>query len=216
MSEFNVDEYEAKINELNRQLLEGTITNKEIQTQITKYFGEDNLAFRLKNRLMGMVNGEISAKAKENLSDREYFSKRADIENQIIQSNFPHAFFQESTIEEIEALNPTLIDEKTLMLVIIQSLRTFIDLKQEDNPKCEMLHVHYLLLNKQLSSEIPDYPEGDGYYEYLNERSQRAKIAEGKQNGTMCPYCRETSHIQRYGSGKRKCTSCNHYWRVSS
>ena len=124
-------------------------------------------------------------------------------------------FREKSTLEEIEALNPTQIDKKTLLLIIIQTLKTYIDNDMETDPKCEALHVHYLLLKQELSAEIP-FPEGDGYYRYLNERENRAKHEELKQSGKGCPYC-NSSHIQHYGANKFKCANpdCGHYWRVN-
>ena len=123
----------------------------------------DNLAVRLSDRLMGMVNGEVSAKGKEHLNMEQYFLKRNQLESDIIQSDFPYSFFEkEAMLSEIEALNPTQIDKKTLLLIIIQALKTYIDNDMEPDPKCEALHVHYLLLKQELSAEIP-FPEGDGF-----------------------------------------------------
>ena len=163
---------------------------------------------------MGMVNGEISAKGKAHLTTEQYFLKRNQLESDILQSDFPYSFFEkEATLSEIEALDPTLLDTKTLMLILIQALRTYIDAEDESNPKAEMLHAIYLVLNRQLSQTIPNYPEGDGYYEYLNERENRAKHEQLKQSGKGCPYC-SSSHVQHYGANKFKCASCNRYWRV--
>ena len=55
----NVEEYEQLINGLNKQLLAGTITNKEIQAQMSQFFDED-LAYKLKNRLYNKLTDNLA------------------------------------------------------------------------------------------------------------------------------------------------------------
>src|SRR5208282_205218 len=103
---FNVEEHEQKINELNERYLAGKLTRLGVQAEISRLLCENNLAFRLQERLVQQINEKISSKLKERLSEREYFLKRDELENQIIQSGFPYAFFQDdSTVKEIENLN---------------------------------------------------------------------------------------------------------------
>ena len=206
----NVEEYEQLINGLNKQLLAGTITNKEIQAQMSQFFNED-LAYKLKNRLEQQVNGQISLKAKEHLSDRQYFAKRDELENQIIQSGFPYAFFsEEASLDEIEALRLNFIDRKTMMLIIISALKMYVDNELENDPKAQALHRLYLQLKQQLSSEIP-FEEGDGFTEYLASKSERSELENTRVSGSICPSC--LGHNVHSKGAEFQCFDCKKRWR---
>lgn len=211
MSEFNLELHEAKLRELNERILSGEKVN--VQNEISVFLGEDNLAFRLRDRLLQAVNGELSAKGKERIGLQQYLAKCEEIENEIIASEFPFAFFNESTLEEIEALDPTIIDPKTMMLIIISALRMYVDNEQEDEPKCEALHKIYLELKISLCALIPEFPKEDGFEDYLNSREGKLLAEKLKQTGERCPTCSGT-HIQKYGLKKYKCVDCGGYWRV--
>ena len=149
----------------------------------------DNLVYKLQDRLTGAVNSKISAKAKEHLSTRQYFEKRNIIEDEIIQSGFPFAFFEdESTLEEIKQLNPDIIDKKTLMLCVIASLKGYISEERETDVKCLFLHNLYLLLKKQLSSEIP-FEAGDGFLEFEGSKGERNELLNARSTGNVCLKC---------------------------
>jgi hypothetical protein len=210
---FDTEDHEAKLRELNTRFLEGRMSRLDVENEIAILLNENNLAFRLQNRLLQAVNGELSAKGKERIGLRQYLAKCEEIEDEIIQSEFPFAFFQEATLEEIEALDPTLFDSKTLMLIIIEALKSFVDNEQENDPKVSALHKIYLALKISLCALIPEFPKEDGFVDYLNSRESKLLAEQLKQTGEKCPYCSGT-HIQKYGQKKFKCVSCGHYWRT--
>jgi hypothetical protein len=209
----DVTEHESKLKELNTRFLAGGMSRQDVQNEISRLLDEGNLAYKLREQLMGAVNGELSAKGKERIGSKQYFNKCEETENEIIASEFPFAFFQEVTVEEIEQLNPDVIEKTTLMLCIISALKQFFDAEQEDNPKCEALHKIYLELKNALCALIPEFPKDDGFVDYLDSRESKLLAEQLKQTGEKCPYCSGT-HIQKYGQKKFKCVSCGHYWRT--
>ena len=210
---FDTETHEAKLRELNERYIAGKLSREGVQNEISCLLGETNLAFRLQNRLLQAVNGELSAKGKERINLKQYLAKCGEIEDSIIQSEFPFAFFQEATLEEIEALDPTFFDSKTLLLVIISALRSYVDNEQEDDPKVSALHKIYLKLKNALCALIPEFPKEDAFVDYLDSRESKLLAEQLKQTGEKCPYCSGT-HIQKYGQKKFKCVSCGHYWRT--
>ncbi|MGD0644110.1 MAG: hypothetical protein ABSA75_04325 [Candidatus Bathyarchaeia archaeon] len=207
-----VEEHEAKLREINQRYIEGKLSRQDVENEISRLLGEDNLSFKLQNRFLQAVNGELSAKGKERIGSKQYFNKCEEIENEKIASEFPFAFFQECTVEEIETLDPTIISPMSLMSIIISALRAYVDSEQEDDPKCEALHKIYLELKNALCAEIP-FPEGDGFLDYFEGREGKLLVSQLKQLGKQCPKCSST-HIQKYGLKKFHCVDCGGYWRV--
>ncbi|MGD0644385.1 MAG: hypothetical protein ABSA75_05720 [Candidatus Bathyarchaeia archaeon] len=173
---------------------------------------ETNLALRFRDRLMGAVNGEISPKAKEHLNTRQYFEKRNAIEDEIIiNTSFAPSFFEnESTISEIENLNPDIMDSKTLMLCVISALRTYVDNELQDDLKCQALHILYLKLKKELSLIIP-FEEGDGFLSYISEKNSRNELLNTRQTGKVCLQC--GSHEIASKGAEWQCRDCGHRFR---
>lgn len=208
----SIEEHEAKLREINQRFISGKLSRQDIENEISRLLGEDNLSFRLQNRLLQAVNGELSAKGKERIGLRQYLAKCEETEDEIIASEFPFAFFNESSLKEIEALDPTVISKTTLMLCVISALHMYVDNEQEDDPKCEALHKIYLELKNALCVEI-SFPEGDAFLDYLSSREGKLLASELKQSGKQCPKC-QSNHIQKYGSKKYHCVNCGGYWRV--
>lgn len=208
----NVQEHEQKIRQLNERCISGIATREEIQAEISRLLCEDNLAFRLQERLVQQINEKISSKLKERLSEREYFLKRDELENQIIQGGFPYAFFQESTLEEIENLNIDVLDKKTLMLIVIQALKSYIDNGLENDPKAVLLHKLYLQLKEELRSILPFQSNcEDGFTEYLASKSERTEYENARQTGSVCLKC--GSHNVRSKGAEWVCLDCNKRFR---
>ncbi len=207
----NINSYEAKLKQINEKYQKGSLSREEVQVAIADLLGQDNLAYRLKEDLEKAVNGEISFKAKERLDDRAYFLKRNEIENSIIASDFPFAFFNSDscTAKEIEALDIGVINKKTLMLIIIEALKGYVD-NESNNPKAEVLHGLYLRLKQELSSEIP-FEAGDGYLNYVGLKGQRAELELTRETGSVCPYC--LSHNIIKNGNAWQCKNCKKYWR---
>ena len=209
MNEFNVEQHEKLLKEINQRILIGE--KVDFQKELSHIFYEDNLAVRLRERLIGAVNGEISAKMKDRLSERQYFAKRDDHENEIIASEFSYAFFnKECTLEEIEQLNSDLIDKKTLMLCVISALRSYVNNEQQDDPKCLLLHCLYLRLKKALNPEIP-FEEGDGFLEFVASKGQRAEVEKTRETGTVCLKC--GSHNIASKGKEWQCRDCGKRFR---
>jgi len=202
----NIEQHEEAL----RQLVNKGFSREETEKEIARLIGEENLAFRLKDQLTQEVNGRISEKAKQKLSIRGYFEKRDIEENRIVGSNFSYAFFEEATLEEIEAINLDLLDPKTLMLIIIQALKGFVDYEQENDPKAVLLHGLYLKLKTELSSTLP-FESGDGFLNYLGQREQRGKIENARTTGEICPEC-ASNDIASNGNVWH-CRACGHYFR---
>jgi hypothetical protein len=207
-----VQEHEQKLRELNERYLAGKLTRSGVQAEISRLLYEDNLAFRLQERLVQQINEKISSKLKERLSEREYFLKRDELENQIIQSGFPFAFFQEVTLEEIEAIRIGIIDSKTLIFIVIEALKSYVDNELENDPKAVLLHKLYLQLKEELRSILPFQSNcEDGFTEYLASKSERTELENARQTGKVCLKCGSHDIVSK--GAEWQCRDCGKRFR---
>jgi hypothetical protein len=212
MTEFSVSEHEKSLLLLNEKFQKGEISHSQVQEEIAKLLGETNLAFRLRNRLEAQVNGQISFKFREKASTQDYFLKLDEIENKIIASNFPFAFFQnEATLSEIEGLDIDVMNQKTLMLSVISASKSYVNNGLENDPKAQALHGVYLRLKSSLCLEIPDYPKEDAYLSYCEEKGLRAEIENSRVTGSICIFCGSRS-IKSNGN-LWQCRDCKRSFR---
>ena len=189
------------------------MSRNELETQIAELLGENNLAYRLKDRLLQQVNEKLSMKLKERLSTREFFMRCDDLENQIIQSGFPYVFFQdEATLEEIEAIKLDVINSKTLMLCVISALKGYVDNSMETEPKAVLLHSLYLQLKNELKAILPFQSDcEDGFIEYLASKSERTEFENARSTGAMCIVC--GSHNVHSKGKEWECFDCGKRFR---
>jgi hypothetical protein len=207
----NIEEHEQKIKELNEKYIEGTLSRENVQKAISELLNETNLAFRLRDRLLQAVNGQISPKAKERLGIRQYLLKVEELEQQVIESSFPYVFFnEECTVEEIRDINLDVIDQKTLMWLTIEALKGFVNNELADDPKALTLHALYLKLKKALMPEIP-FEEGDGFLEFVASKGQRAELEKTRETGTVCLKC--GSHNIASKGKEWQCRDCGKRFR---
>ena len=211
----NVEQHEKALRELSERFRTNP-KESNVQEEIKKLLGENGFLYGLKEYLRTKVNGEISPKLKERYNTaRPYFELREKIENQIIASEDWVSYFQNIDLTELRDFSNNLSlcsshDLKTLMLVTIQALKSFIDNKEEESEKCLVIHELYLKLKTSLSSEIP-FPSGDSYEEYLGLRNYREEIENARVSGSICPSC--GSHdIKSFGQNW-KCRTCGREFR---
>jgi hypothetical protein len=178
--------------------------------------------------LMGLVSGKFSPKMKlENDTEREYFAKRAELEDEIIQSGVNwFSYFEQSELSfpsEIDIkFTPTLSNQDllTMLHVMILGLRGFVDSYEEKNPKCAMLHRYYLLLKKEivLRPNLSFMPSEDGFLYYLESRTERKeqsdKLKDARKSGSMCIFC-ESENIRSNGN-MWSCLDCGKSFRKES
>jgi hypothetical protein len=183
---------------------------------MNRSLGRKGLLFDLKEHLEARINGEISPKLKERYNTaRSYFELREKIENQIIASEDWVSYFQNIDLTELRDFSNNLSgcssrEQKTLMLVTIQALKSFIDNSEEKSEKCLVIHELYLKLKSALSSQIA-FPKGDSFQDYLNLRNYRTEIEETRISGSICPSC-GSHEVKSYGQNW-KCKSCFREWR---
>lgn len=209
----NVQEHEKKLLQINDRFIAGTLSRNELETQIAELLGENNLAYRLKDRLLQQVNEKLSMKLKERLSTREFFMRCDDLENQIIQSGFPFVFFQdEASLEEIEAIRLKVISSKTLMLCVISALKGYVDNGLETDPKAVLLHGLYLQLRNELKAILPfQFDCEDGFIEYLASKDERTELEGARESGSICIVC--GSHAVSSKGAEWQCRDCGKRFR---
>jgi hypothetical protein len=209
----NVQEHEKKLLQINDRFIAGTLSRNELEIQIAELLGENNLAYRLKDRLLQQVNEKLSMKLKERLSTREFFMRCDDLENQIIQSGFPFVFFQdEASLEEIEAIRLNVISSKTLMLCVISALKGYVDNSMETEPKAVLLHSLYLQLKNELKAILPFQSDcEDGFIEYLASKNERTELEGARESGSICIVC--GSHAVSSKGAEWQCRDCGKRFR---
>jgi len=209
----NVQEHEKKLLQINDRFIAGTLSRNELETQIAELLGENNLAYKLQDRLLQQVNEKLSMKLKERLSTREFFMRCDDLENQIIQSGFPFVFFQdEASLEEIEAIRLNVISSKTLMFCVISALKGYVDNSMETDPKAVLLHGLYLQLRNELKAILPFQSDcEDGFIEYLASKDERTELEGARESGSICIVC--GSHAVSSKGAEWVCRDCGKRFR---
>lgn len=162
--------------------------------------------FDLKDYLRKRVNERLSDKTKQKHQHPEdYMKLRNEIEDRVIFETDFYNLFEQSDIE-----NMCPIDEKTLMLVVIQALKQYADNEDTENPKCVYLHNLYLKLKTSLCAEIP-FEDSDGFTDYLNLRAQREEIEDSRITGSICRFC--GSHDIGSNGALWICRTCGRQFR---
>ncbi|MGA2310093.1 MAG: hypothetical protein ABSG57_11180 [Candidatus Bathyarchaeia archaeon] len=204
-----------------RDLVKQGLSVEEMQKRISAQFGEDNWLFRLKAFLTQSINARISSKMRDRYNnERMYFELRNKIEDDVIASTNWFSYFENDvSYEELsqplqEPLHINFTSKlcnKTLMLVVIEALKAYVDNGEELNPKCLLLKNIYLNLKEPLSSQIPNYPQEDGFIDYLKTKQHRIDLEDARITGSVCPHC-GGHNIKSYGSNWR-CCDCDKEFR---
>jgi hypothetical protein len=195
-----------------RNLVKQGLNIEEMQKQISARFREDNFLFKLKAYLTKSVNARISFKLKDRYSNERMICElRNKIEDDVIASTNWFSYFENDvTYEElskpIENFPP-----KTLMLIIIEGLKAYVDVGEELNPKCLLLKNIYLNLKETLSSQIANYPQEEGFVDYLKSKTHRIDLEDCRISGNLCPYC-ESTDVKSFGANW-KCRRCGREFR---
>lgn len=179
----------------------------------------------LTNRLFGALwaKSQVSAKARERFTslDEAYFHYKGELENKCIFSGDLFELFEKATVNEIKEMSlncdsaPDFLNSYTLYFMLNDALARLIDAELENDEKTQILSSKY----REIQQKYPELADKiDLFNLYLAGRKKRQLAEQYRQdsNGSGCPYCLSTEHVQHYGEGKLKCTSCKKYWRVSS
>ncbi|MGA3061449.1 MAG: hypothetical protein ABSD92_13925 [Candidatus Bathyarchaeia archaeon] len=211
MNEFNIEQHEKALKEMNQRILNGE--RVDVQNEIAMLLGETNLAYKLQERLTQQINQQISPKARERLSTRQYLMRREAIEEDVIRSGFPYAFFNEECIvEEIRDIRLDVLDKKTLMWLVIEALKGFVDSELADNPKAVLLHGLYLQLRNELKAILPFQSDcEDGFIEYLASKDERTELEGARESGSICIVC--GSHAVSSKGAEWVCRDCGKRFR---
>ena len=190
-----------------------------------KYMEKTNLINKLTepnltNRLFGALwaRSEISGKSRERLTSPEaYLHYKSELENKTIFGGDLFELFEKATVDEIRKMSldcdsaPNFLNCYTLYFMLNDVLARLIDEGQELTAKAQIIHSKYLEIQR-LYPELAD--KTDLFNLYLDGRKKRQLAEQGYLDGSVCPYCLSSEHIQHYGVKKMKCTSCNRYWRT--
>lgn len=210
MEEFNVEQYEKALRAMNERILKGE--KVDVQKEIRHLLGEDSWLFDLKEYLTKSVNSQISYKMKDRYNnERNYFELRNKIEDGVIASTNWFSYFEnEVTLEELNRPIEN-FPLKTLMLIVIEGLKQYVDYGEELNPKCLLLRNIYLNLKETVSSQIPNYPQEDGFIQYSKLKQHRIDLEDARITGSVCPFC-ESTDVKSFGANW-KCRSCGREFR---
>jgi hypothetical protein len=195
-----------------RNLVKQGLTNEEMQKQISARFGEDNWLFELREFLTKSVNSRISYKMKERYNNERMICElRNKIEDDVILSTNWFSYFENDV--SLEELNKPLenFPLKTLMIIIIEGLKQYVDNGSELNSKCLLLRNIYLNLKETLSSQIP-FEDGDGFADYLKTKQHRIDLEDARISGELCPFC-ESTNVKSYDFNKWQCHNCGKFFR---
>jgi len=192
------------------------LSEKTQRKEISRLFGENTFLFKLKKYLMQSVNSQISYKMKDRYNnERMYFALREKIEEDVIKDENWFSYFENDvSIKELEDVtkNPIVgFDPRTLMLIVIEALKRYVDNGEELNPKCLLLKNIYLFLQSLLLSYIPNYPQTNGFAEYLKTKQHRIDLEDARITGEICPFC-SSKDVKSYGANWR-CRSCGREFR---
>jgi len=211
----NVEQHEKAL----KELLKSGLSREEMLKEVNRLLGNEGFLFDLKEFLQKSVNNRISYKMKEryNGNPRGYFELRERIEEGVIFSSNWFSYFENDV--SLEDLNQTMsenfakcpFDQKTLMLIVIQALKSYVDNGQEENLKCLLIRNIYLNLKTSLSSEIENYPQEDGFTDYLATKPIRENLETARFSGEICIHC-GSREVTSYGT-MWKCRTCGRTFR---
>lgn len=203
-----VEQHKAKLEELFKR----NLSQDEMQKEIAHLFKEDNWLFELREFLIKSVNSQISYKMKDRHNhERTYFELRNKIEDDVIRDTNWFSYFENEVSYEQLSKPIENFPLKTLMLIVIEALKQYVDNGEELNPKCLLLKNIYLNLKETLSSQIPNYPQEDGFLEYSKLKQHRIDLEDCRISGDLCPFC-ESTDIKSFGANW-KCRTCNREFR---
>lgn len=210
MAKVSVELHEKALKAMNERILKGE--NVDVQEEITHLLKEDSWLFELRELLTRAVNSQISYKMKDRYNtERTYFELRNKIEDGVIATTNWFSYFEsEVTLEELSKPIKN-FPLKTLMLIIIEALKQYVDNGEEENPKCLLLKNIYLNLQSSLLSQIPDYPQEDGSIEYLKTKQHRIDLEDCRITGSICHFCNSTD-VKSFGANW-KCRTCGREFR---
>jgi hypothetical protein len=200
--------------EQHRKDLENLIylSSETQKKEISRLFGEDTFLFKLKAYLTQSVNSRISAKMRDRyVHERSYFELRNKIEDDVILSTNWYSYFENDV--SLEELKQPLenFPLKTLMLIVIEALKQYVDNGEEENARCLLLKNIYLNLQSLLVSYIPNYSQTNAFAEYLKGKQHRIDLEDARITGEICPFC-SSRDVKSYGANWR-CRSCGREFR---
>lgn len=194
-------------------ILKRNLSNEQSQAAIRHIFKEDNWLFELKEFLTKEVNRNISDKMKgEHTNENNYFKLRDKVESEVISETDWYSYFENVSLEQLEEPLSEDMKSPTLMLVVISALRAYIDNEEEKNARCLLLKNIYLNLKEWASSHIPNYPQEDGFIEYLKAKQHRTDLEDARITGSVCPFC-EATDVKSYDFNKWQCRNCGKFFR---
>jgi ribosomal protein L37AE/L43A len=197
-----IEQYKAKL----LDMLKRNLTPEQARAEIRHLFNEDNWLFELREFLTKSVNARISYKMKDRYnSERMYFSLREEIEQDVISSTNWYSYFEQVPLEELSKPIENFPSE-TLMLIIIEGLKAYVDSGEERNVRCLLLHDLYL----SMKTYTP-YVQEDGFVDFLASRNHRIDLEDARLTGKMCPFC-ESTDVKSFGANW-KCRTCGREFR---
>jgi hypothetical protein len=174
--------------------------------------------FCLSNFLMEAVNQKLSPKMKMQYdgNERGYFALRAELEAKVILETAWLAFWQNCKFLNEPLENLDLFTDSELLTfnqILVESLKDFIDAHEENNEICLMLRAMHEKTVSDIRRRFPnELPDGDGFEDYLNSRSQSEHAESYRGSGERCIYC-NGSNIHSKGD-EWVCFDCRERHRI--
>lgn len=179
------------------------ISHEQVQEELDEILGPEPEGFfkTLKDTLGMMVSHRISIQARQKLSAEGYFNKRKSIRQDIIENSNWLAFWQSRDVA-----SPSEEDVKTVAhlsdrgladyyLLIMETLKQFVDADLETSDLAEKLHQYQLLLKQEINSRstMPKLSEQDGFLDWIQNKQAHKKhehqIADARVTGEICIHC---------------------------
>lgn len=172
---------------------------------------KENLTDKLFLELL--ANTQISQKGKEKFSRFEdYFLKKQEAESAYIQKIGFYDFFENQTLDEIKGMcinsvAPNFWNEATLLEILIDTLKRYVDRDETLSEKGRVIHDKYLMLK----NHFPFLPQGDALKEFEGLKGQREELSNMRVSGSICPSC--LGHNVRSKGKEFQCFDCKKRWR---
>lgn len=172
---------------------------------------EEKLTDRLFIELL--TNTQLSAKSKDRLSRLEdYFRLKQEAESKYISSTGFYDFFEKASLAEIEGMSiysepPNFWNEATLLEILIDTLKRFVDNEESLSEKVAVIYSKY----QALKTHFPYLPEGDALKEFVASKGQREEVENARETGNICPKC--LGHDIASKGKEWQCRSCHKRFR---
>lgn len=172
---------------------------------------------KLQNEINHEINQKLPMRYRDRFNILQCENKEAEVVDKFLVSDLT-SFWQNCewlkdapSQDDLRKLSDG--ELRQFFILIISSLRNFVDNGLEDSEQVEQLHQIYLILKREIEKRLSTLPQQDGFLDYINLKQTLIQKEQLKQqeieNRPQCPSCNaQGANILSWGDSW-KCKKCS-------